>query len=177
MFKTKKISFFQLRLKNQSLKNKITIGKKILKICKKHKVKFIVNDDPFFAKKIMADGCHLGQKDMGYKKARKILGKKIIGVTCHNSKKLIKKAIKNKANYIALGAFFPTRTKLVKYRANIKTLKWAKKTTTIPIVAIGGIKLENYNKLLLNKANFLAISSYIWNNKKYKPLEAINKLK
>ena len=74
MFKTKKISFFQLRLKNQSLKNKITIGKKILKICKKHKVKFIVNDDPFFAKKIMADGCHLGQKDMGYKKVKNLIG-------------------------------------------------------------------------------------------------------
>jgi len=92
-------------------------------------------------------------------------------------KKLIKKAIKNKASYIALGAFFSTKTKLVKYRANIKTLKWAKKTTNIPIVAIGGIKFDNYKKLLLNKANFLAISSYIWNNKKYKPLEAINKLK
>ena len=116
-------------------------------------------------------------KVMDYREARKILGKKIIGVTCHNSKKLIKKAIKNKASYIALGAFFPTKTKLVKYRANIKTLKWAKKTTNIPIVAIGGIKFDNYNKLLLNKANFLAISSYIWNNKKYKPLEAINKLK
>jgi len=177
MFKTKKISFFQLRLKNHSLKDKMIIGKKILKICKKHKVKFIVNDDPFLAKKVMADGCHLGQKDMDYREARKILGKKIIGVTCHNSKKLIKKAIKNKASYIALGAFFPTKTKLVKYHANIKTLKWAKKTTNIPIVAIGGIKFDNYNKLLLNKANFLAISSYIWNNKKYKPLEAINKLK
>tara|TARA_Y100000758_G_scaffold17744_1_gene12513 strand:+ start:162 stop:785 length:624 start_codon:yes stop_codon:yes gene_type:complete len=177
MFKTKKISFFQLRLKNHSLKDKMIIGKKILKICKKHKVKFIVNDDPFLAKKVMADGCHLGQKDMDYREARKILGKKIIGVTCHNSKKLIKKAIKNKASYIALGAFFPTKTKLVKHHANIKTLKWAKKTTNIPIVAIGGIKFDNYNKLLLNKANFLAISSYIWNNKKYKPLEAINKLK
>ena len=94
-----------------------------------------------------------------------------------NWKKLIKKAIKNKASYIALGAFFSTKTKLVKYRANIKTLKWAKKTTNIPIVAIGGIKFDNYKKLLLNKANFLAISSYVWNNKIYKPYEAIKKLK
>ena len=98
-------------------------------------------------------------------------------MTILKRKKLIKKAIKNKVSYIALGAFFSTKTKLVKYHANIKTLKWAKKTTNIPIVAIGGIKFDNYNKLLLNKANFLAISSYIWNNKKYKPLEAINKLK
>ena len=177
ILKTKKVSFFQLRLKNQSLKNKITVGKKVLKICKKYKVKFIVNDDPFLAKKLMADGCHLGQKDMNYKNARKLLGKKIIGITCHNSKKLIKNAIKNKASYIALGAFFSTKTKQVKYKASLKILNWAKKTTNIPIVAIGGIKFDNYKKLLLNKANFLAISSYIWNNKKYKPIEAIKKLK
>ena len=177
ILKTKKVSFFQLRLKNQSLKNKITVGKKVLKICKKYKVKFIVNDDPFLAKKLMADGCHLGQKDMNYKNARKLLGKKIIGITCHNSKKLIKNAIKNKASYIALGAFFSTKTKLAKYKASLKILNWAKKTTNIPVVAIGGIKFDNYKKLLLNKANFLAISGYIWNNKKYKPIEAIKKLK
>jgi len=177
ILKTKKVSFFQLRLKNQSLKNKITVGKKVLKICKKYKVKFIVNDNPFLAKKLMADGCHLGQKDMNYKNARKLLGKKIIGITCHNSKKLIKNAIKNKASYIALGAFFSTKTKQVKYKASLKILNWAKKTTNIPVVAIGGIKFDNYKKLLLNKANFLAISSYIWNNKKYKPIEAIKKLK
>ena len=177
ILKTKKVSFFQLRLKNQSLKNKITVGKKVLKICKKYRVKFIVNDDPFLAKKLMADGCHLGQKDMNYKNARKLLGKKIIGITCHNSKKLIKNAIKNKASYIALGAFFSTKTKQVKYKASLKILNWAKKTTNIPVVAIGGIKFDNYKKLLLNKANFLAISGYIWNNKKYKPIEAIKKLK
>ena len=176
ILKTKKVSFFQLRLKNQSLKNKITVGKKVLKICKKYKVKFIVNDDPFLAKKLMADGCHLGQKDMNYKNARKLLGKKIIGITCHNSKKLIKNAIKNKASYIALGAFFSTKTKQVKYKASLKILNWAKKTTNIPVVAIGGIKFDNYKKLLLNKANFLAISGYIWNNNKYKPVDAIKKL-
>jgi len=177
ILKTKKVSFFQLRLKNQSLKNKIIVGKKVLKICKKYKVKFIVNDDPFLAKKLMADGCHLGQKDMNYKNARKLLGKKIIGITCHNSKKLIKNAIKNKVSYIALGAFFSTKTKQVKYKASLKILNWAKKTTNIPVVAIGGIKFDNYKKLLLNKANFLAISGYIWNNRKYKPIEAIKKLK
>ena len=177
ILKTKKVSFFQLRLKNQSLKNKITVGKKVLKICKKYRAKFIVNDDPFLAKKLMADGCHLGQKDMNYKNARKLLGKKIIGITCHNSKKLIKNAIKNKASYIALGAFFSTKTKQAKYKASLKILNWAKKTTNIPVVAIGGIKFDNYKKLLLNKANFLAISGYIWNNKKYKPIEAIKKLK
>ena len=177
IYKLKKVAFFQLRLKNESKKNKLIIGKKIQKLCKKYKVKYIINDDPLLAKEINADGCHLGQTDMSIVLARKVLKKHIIGITCHNSKKLIKKAIKNKASYIALGAFFSTKTKRAKYKASIKVLNWAKKTTNIPIVAIGGIKLNNYKKLLLNKANFLAISSYIWNNKKYKPIEALKKFK
>ena len=177
IYKLKKVAFFQLRLKKESKKNKLIIGKKIQKLCKKYKVKYIINDDPLLAKEINADGCHLGQTDMNIVLARKVLKKHIIGITCHNSKKLIKKATKNKASYIALGAFFSTKTKRAKYKASIKVLNWAKKTTNIPIVAIGGIKLNNYKKLLLNKANFLAISSYIWNNKKYKPIEAIRKLK
>ena len=174
---TQKVAFFQLRLKKETDKNKLLIGKKIKKICKKHKVKFLINDDPKLAKKLNADGCHLGQKDMSTSKARKILTNKIIGITCHNSIKLAKNAIEDGADYLAFGAFYSSRTKMVKYKADLKILRWAKKITTTPIVAIGGIKLSNYKKLLLNKANFLAISGYIWNNKKYKPLEAIKKLK
>ena len=177
IFKLKKVAFFQLRLKKENKKNKLIIAKKIQKLCKKYKVKYIINDDPLLAKEVNADGCHLGQTDMSIALARKILKKHIIGITCHNSKKLIKKAVNNKANYIALGAFFTTKTKRVKYKASIKILNWSKKTTNIPIVAIGGIKLNNYKKLLLKKANFLAISSYIWNNKKYKPIEAIRKIR
>ena len=173
----KKVSFFQLRLKKETNKNKISIGKKIKKICKKYKVKFLINDDPILAKKLNADGCHLGQKDMDIKKARKILKNKIIGITCHNSINLAERAIKDGANYLAFGAFYSSLTKKTKYKASLKILNLAKKITNIPIVAIGGIKLSNYKKLLLNKANFLAISGYIWNNKKYKPSEAIKKLK
>ena len=87
------------------------------------------------------------------------------------------KAIEAGADYLAFGAFYATKTKIVKYRASLTILKSIKKITSVPIIAIGGIKLNNYKKLLLNKANFLAISGYIWNNKKYKPLEAIKKLK
>ena len=174
---SKKISFFQLRLKSETYSNKLIIGRKIQKICNKYKVKFLINDDPLLAKKLNADGCHLGQKDMNLTKARKILKNKIIGVTCHNSINLAKSAIKAGADYLAFGAFYGTKTKIVKYRANLAILKSVKKITSLPIVAIGGIKLNNYKKLLLNKANFLAISGYIWNNKKYKPLEAIKKLK
>ena len=153
------------------------IGKKIKKICKKFNVKFLVNDDVFLTKKLDADGCHLGQKDMDIIKAKKIIGNKIIGITCHNSIKLAKISLKKKADYIALGAFNFSKTKKVKYKASIKLLKKVRKLTKIPIVAIGGINSDNYKKLLLNKANFLAISGYIWNNKKLKPVEAIKEIK
>jgi len=177
VLKTQKVNFFQLRLKKEINKNKLLIGKRVQKLCKKYKVKFLVNDDPRLAKKLNADGCHLGQKDMNIHRARKIIGNKIIGITCHNSLKLAKSAIEDGANYLAFGAFYSSKTKIVKHKASLAILRSVKKITSLPIVAIGGIKLNNYKKLLLNKANFLAISGYIWNNKKYKPLEAIKKLK
>ena len=98
VFKSKKISFFQLRLKRERPEKIINIGKKINKICKRFNVKLIINDNPLLAKKIGADGCHLGQSDSKVFRARKILKNKIIGVTCHNSKKLIKKAIYDKVD-------------------------------------------------------------------------------
>ena len=177
VLKTKKVSFFQLRLKKTSFKKKLFIAKKIKKICKKFKVKFIINDDVLLAKKLNADGCHLGQKDMKILDARKIIKKKIIGVTCHNSVKLAKYAIKKKVDYLAFGAFNISKTKKVKFKANFNLLKKIKMITKTPIVAIGGINSENYKKLLLNKANFLAISGYIWNNNNLKPKDAILKLK
>ncbi|MDB4066121.1 thiamine phosphate synthase [Candidatus Pelagibacter sp.] len=177
VFETRKVGLFQLRLKKYSFKKKILIGKKVQQICKKNSVKFIINDDPILSKKLNADGCHLGQKDMNINKAKKIIGNKIIGITCHNSIKLAKAAIKEKASYIAFGAFFLTKTKKVKFKAKIEILNKAKKLSQTPIVAIGGINIKNYKKLLLNNANLLAISGYVWNNKKYKPLETIEKLK
>jgi thiamine-phosphate pyrophosphorylase len=114
---------------------------------------------------------------MNAKYAKRIIKDKIIGVTCHNSIKLAKIALLNKANYIAIGAFYQTKTKKVKHKANIQILKKIKKLVNLPIVAIGGINEKNYKKLLLNKADFLAISGYIWNNKKYKPHQAIKNLK
>ena len=177
IFKTNKVSFFQLRLKKESFKKKLIIGKKIKKICKNFNVNFLINDDIFLTKKLNADGCHLGQKDMNILNARKLIGNKIIGVTCHNSIKLARIAIRNNADYLAFGAFNLSKTKKVKYRASVNTLKKARKITNKPIVAIGGIDSSNYEKLLLNKANFLAISGYIWKNKKNKPIEAIKKFK
>ena len=176
VLKHKKISFFQLRIKKENFKNKLRIGKKIKKICKKFNVKFLINDDVYLAKKLNADGCHLGQNDMSISNARKLIGNKIIGVTCHNSIKLARVAIKDKADYLAFGAFNFSKTKKIKYKASISLIKKAIKITKSPIVAIGGINSNNYKKLLLNKANFLAISGYIWKNKKLKPKDAIKKL-
>ena len=177
LLKTKKIYFFQLRLKNYNENQIMKVGKKVRFICKKYKTKLIINDNPRIAKKLNADGCHLGQNDMKLHKTKNIPRNKIFGVTCHNSKKLIKKAINLRPSYIAIGAFFKSRTKKVKYKADINLLKYVKRLTKTPVVTIGGINNKNYRKLLLNNANFLAISGYIWNNKKYKPQEAIEKLK
>ena len=166
-----------MRFKKESFQNKLVIGKKIKRICKKFNVKFLINDDVYLAKKLNADGCHLGQKDMNILKARKLIKNKIIGITCHNSIRLAKIALKNKADYLALGAFNYSKTKKVRYKATLSLLNKVRKITKTPIVAIGGVNSDNYKKLLLNKANFLAISGYIWNNYKLKPLEAIKKLK
>ena len=178
ILKTNKIKYFQLRLKKTSILNVIKIAKKIKKITKKNNVKLLINDDPFIAKAINADGCHIGQKDMDYTISRIILGKKkIIGITCHNSKKLALNAKKVGANYIAFGAFFKSSTKKTIYKANLPLLRWAKKKINMPIVAIGGINSFNYKKILTSGANLIACSNYVWNNKKLDPVSAIKKFK
>ena len=177
VLETNKVKYFQLRLKKTPKNKIIIIAKKIKKICKTFKVKFIINDSPIIAKKVSADGCHLGRTDINIKDARKIIKNKIIGITCHNSLKMAKEAIKSRADYIAIGAFYSSKTKRAKYKATIKDLKKIRNISKIPIVAIGGINQNNYKKLLLNKADFLAISSFIWKNKKLKPEKAIEKIK
>ena len=133
ILKTKKVKYFQLRIKKISNSNLIKISNKIKKIVKKNNVKFIINDIPAIAKKIGADGCHIGQKDLDYKSSRKILGeKKIIGITCHNSKKLAIKAKVAGADYIAFGSFFKTSTKKTALNANLAILRWAKKKLVCP---------------------------------------------
>ena len=178
VLKTKKVKYFQLRLKKISTLNLLKISRKIKKIVKKNNVKFIINDKPQVAKIVKADGCHIGQKDMDLLNTRKILGKKkIIGVTCHNSKKLALKAKKYGADYVAFGAFFKSFTKKTNFKANLEILRWARKKINMPTVAIGGINSSNYKKILSNGANFIACSNYIWNNKNTNPVAAINKFK
>ena len=172
------MKYFQLRLKKHSSLKLLKIGRKVRNITKKYKVKLIINDFPILAKKINADGCHLGQSDGSIKSARNLLKKnKIIGVTCHGSKKLILNAIKEKPDYIALGSFFKSRLKPRAKKAKKNLIKWSKQRTNFPIVAIGGINNKNYRSLMKFGVNYLAISSYIWNNPRLKPKKAVRDFK
>jgi len=177
VLKTNKVKYFQLRLKKISDRNLLKISKKIKKLVKKNNVKFLINDKPLVAKTVDSDGCHIGQKDMDFVNSRKILGKnKIIGVTCHSSKKLALKAKKYGANYVAFGSFFKSSTKKSALKANLTILRWAKKKINMPTVAVGGINSSNYKKILSSGADFIACSGYVWNNKKLDPVSAIKKL-
>ena len=174
---SKRVFFFQLRLKNKSRNLIVKIAKKIKKITKRNKVKFIINDDSRLAKEVGADGCHIGQLDNTMGSARKDIGGKTIGVTCHNSKELALRAYKNKADYLAFGSFFKSRLKPNAKKADLKILFWAKKNIKKPIVVIGGITDKNYKKLIKAGANYIAISTFIWNNPFLKPEVAIKKFK
>ena len=171
----KKVKYFQLRLKNLSKKKIIQISKKIKKITTKHDVKFILNDKYKLVKDVRADGCHVGQKDGPLKEVKKFLNNRILGVTCHNSLMLAKKAIKFQPTYLAFGSFHNSSLKPKAIRADFKLIPKIKKKIKIPIVAIGGINNSNYKMLLKLGVNLIAISSFIWDNPKLKPKQAIKK--
>ena len=173
----KNVKFFQLRLKKIKKNKIIKIAKEIKKVTRKYKVKLIINDSSNITKIINADGCHLGQNDGSIINTKKYLKKKIIGITCHNSKTLAKIAIQNKADYLAFGSFSKSKLKPGAKKANLNILKWAKRNIKKPIVAIGGINNSNYKKLIKSGAKYIAISSYIWDNPKLKPEIAIRKFK
>ncbi len=170
---SKKVQYFQLRLKNQKKKKIIQISKKIIKITKFYNVKFIINDNHNLVKEIGADGCHLGQSDGNILKIRKRIKNKVIGVTCHNSKRLAKKAKAIGASYVAFGSFYKSKLKPNAKKANTKILSWAKKKLNLPIVAIGGINNKNYKNLIKQGAKYIALSSFIWDNPKLEPDKAI----
>ena len=169
------VSFFQLRLKKIKKNSLLKIANKIKKITTKHKVKLIINDNYILASRIKADGCHMGQLDGSFKMARYKLKNKILGITCHNSKTFAKNATKSKADYLAFGSFFKSELKPKAKKANLNILRWAKNNIKKPIVVIGGINNLNYKKLINAGANYIAISSFIWDNPNVKPELAIKK--
>ena len=170
-------AFFQLRLKNINNRRIFLITKKIKKITKKHKVKLIINDNYSLALKVKADGCHMGQNDGSFKIARNKLRKKILGITCHNSKKIARDVLKFKPNYLAFGSFYKSKLKPNSIRANLDILRWSNKNIKKPIVVIGGINNKNYKRLIKSGAKYIAISSFIWDNPSLKPEFAIRKFK
>ena len=171
------VKFFQLRLKKIKKNDLLRIAKKIRKITYKHRVKFIINDDYNLVSKTKADGCHLGQSDGSIFKAKKKLKNKILGITCHDSIELAKKAINYKASYVAFGSFFKSKLKPGAKKADPKIMIEIKKKIKCPIVVIGGINNFNYKKFIKFGAKYIAISTYIWDNPKLKPEIAIKKFK
>tara|TARA_B100001123_G_scaffold10914_3_gene13074 strand:+ start:2610 stop:3272 length:663 start_codon:yes stop_codon:yes gene_type:complete len=173
VLKTKKIKFLQLRLKNKTKKQILNTSKAISYICKKNRTIFFINDyaDDEIIK--CCDGIHLGQKDISLKKVYKIIAKKkFLGITCHNSKSLVRKAMQLNPSYISLGSFFNTKTKKIKFRAKIKNIDWFKKNFSLPCAAIGGIDLKNCKKIIKTKCDLIAISSGVWDFDKG-PVEAV----
>ena len=163
--------------KKIKVKHLIKIDNKIKKITVKYRVKLIINDNHIVALKSKADGCHMGQLDISIKIAKKKLKNKIIGTTCHNSKILARRAVKDKVSYLAFGSFFKSKLKPKAKKADVNILRWSKKNIKKPIVAIGGINNLNYKKLIRSGAKYIAISSFIWDNPKLKPKFAIRKFK
>ena len=135
----------------------------LLPLARAHDAAFLVNDRPDLALKAGADGVHVGQSDAPYKQARAMLGDDAtIGVTCHNSRHLALVAGEAGADYVAFGAFFPTRTKEAAAAAEPDILEWWSYATTLPAVAIGGITPDNCGPLVRAGADFLAVSSAVW---------------
>ena len=171
------VKFFQLRLKKIKKNNLLKIAKKIQKITFRHKVKLIINDNYNLVSKTKADGCHMGQLDGSIKLAKQKLKNKILGITCHDSIELAKKAIKYKVSYLAFGSFYKSKLKPEAKKADPKIMVEVKKKIKCPIVVIGGINNLNYKKFIKLGAKYIAISSFIWDNPKLKPEIAIKKFK
>jgi len=159
------VASLQLRLKDAADEDIRRAGEILMPIAKRAGTAFIVNDRPDLARRLGADGVHIGQQDASYAEARAAIGPDgIVGVTCHSSRDLAFAAGEAGADYVAFGAFYPTATKVVQFRADLELLQWWAETMTVPVVAIGGITVENARPLIEAGADFLAVSSGVWNH-------------
>src|SRR5215475_6099323 len=156
------VASFQLRLKNVD-DDVIRRATDLLRpIVQAAGAAFILNDRPDLAAELGCDGVHVGQEDASYAEARKLLPKAIVGVTCHDSRHLAMEAAEAGADYVAFGAFFPTKTKEPKTGADIDLLRWWSEIMVVPSVAIGGITIANAPGLIEAGADFLAVSAGVW---------------
>ena len=169
------VAAFQLRVKDVSEHEAARLAEPLQKLCAARDVAFIVNDSISLAKRLGADGVHLGQEDGEVEDARKRLGRDAqIGVTCHNSRHLAMEAGEAGADYVAFGAFFPTTTKQTEHRAEPDLLTWWQDLMEIPCVAIGGITPEDCAPLVRAGADFLAVSGAVWNGDEAAAVRALH---
>ena len=167
------VAAFQFRVKGIDQHDAAALAAPLQEICARHDVAFIVNDSISLAKRLKADGVHLGQGDGDARDAREQLGRDAqIGVTCHNSRHLAMEAAGAGADYVAFGAFFPTNTKEVENIAELDTVQKWTLVTEIPCVAIGGITPDNAKPLIEAGADFLGVSGAVWNHPQG-PAEAV----
>jgi len=158
------VACLQLRLKEVGDDAVLAAAGALLPVARRHDVHFLINDRPDLALKAGADGVHVGQQDAGLAEARRLLGPdRTVGVTCHDSYHLAMEAGEGGADYVAFGAFFLTRTKEAPARARISLIEDWSAMTTVPCVAIGGVTAENCAPLVRAGADFLAVSSAVWN--------------
>lgn len=162
------IGSFQLRLKNTTDEHILEAAKELIPICHAHEVAFILNDRPDLAVACNADGVHIGQDDGGVKNARAIVGaERVIGVSCHDSRHLGMDAGEQGADYVAFGAFYPTKSKspeaLAKWGTpTLDILEWWQTYLLLPCVAIGGITPKNCQPLVKAGADFIAVITAVW---------------
>ncbi|MBT8431906.1 MAG: thiamine phosphate synthase [Altererythrobacter sp.] len=158
------VTAFQFRVKDIDQHDAARLAEPLQAICAEREVAFIVNDSVALAKRLKADGVHLGQKDGDPREAREELGREAqIGVTCHDSKHLAMEAGEAGADYVAFGAFFASDTKTTEHRPELEVLEWWSNLFEIPCVAIGGITPDNCGDLISAGADFLAVSGAVWN--------------
>ena len=171
------VAAFQFRVKDVDQHEAARLAEPLQAICAAHDTAFIVNDSVSLAKRLGADGVHLGQEDGDPREARSILGPSVqIGVTCHDSRHLAMEAGEAGADYVAFGSFYPTTTKQVKHHPDPAILAWWATMFELPCVAIGGITPGNAPPLIAAGADFLAVSGAVWNGNEVETVEAFSRL-
>lgn len=159
------VAALQIRLKDVDANDIRAVTRALLPVAHAHNVAVLMNDHVELAKELRLDGVHIGQSDMAYKDARRILGPQaMIGVTCHNSRHLAMEAAEAGADYVAFGAFYPTTTKTVEHMAELETLSIWQESMETPCVAIGGITADNVAEVAQAGADFIAVSGAVWNH-------------
>jgi len=169
------VAAFQFRVKDVPEHDAARLAEPLQRICSDRKVAFIINDSVDLAKRLGADGVHLGQDDVRVSDARVLLGREAqIGVTCHGSRHLAMEAGEVGADYVAFGAFFPSITKDTHHVAEPEVLQWWSTLFELPCVAIGGITAANCAPLVWAGADFLAVSNAVWGVDEAAAVQALN---